>query len=137
MRKGWMLVICLIAVSFIAATGCTMTQIEIPNYSEAKALQKADDFQGAIAKYEAYVAENKDGVLVPYAKFHVAECYIGMRDVEKATAAYNAVKKDFAGTEPAVWAEEDLEMLKSNPDVILPPEPEKMEAPAGEAKEAK
>ena len=121
MRKVWALAVCLLALGLIAASGCQMApSIRIPDYSEAKDLKKVGDYASAIERFNAYIASNKDGVLVPYAKFHIADCSREMGDAAKATAAYNALIKEHPESEPAAWAKKDLEMMKEHPDIMLP-----------------
>jgi len=72
---------------------------------------------------------------VPYAKFHIADCYREMGDVEKAKAAYNALIKEHPDSEPTAWAKKDLDMIKEHPEIMLPGRVE--EAPAAPAEEKK
>jgi len=132
MGKVGVLAVGLLALGLVVATGCKMTPtIQIPDYSEAKDLKKVGDYAGAIEKFNAYIQNNKDGILVPYAKFHIADCYREMGDVEKAKAAYNALIKEHADSEPAAWAKKDLDMIKEHPEIMLPGRVE--EAPAAPA----
>ena len=121
MRKVWVLGVCSLAVGMLIGAGCMGTpKPYVPGFSDAKDRMAAGDCQAAIEQFQAYINEAPDSKLVPYAWFHIAECYLKMGEKQKAIETYNAVIANFPDSEPAEWSKKDLEMLEKSPEVMMP-----------------
>lgn len=121
MRKVWLLGVGVLVVGLLVASGCqSAPRPYVSGYSEAKDLMAAGDCQAAIEQFQAYINESPESKLVPYAWFHIAECYVKMGDKAKAIETYNAVISKYPDSEPAEWAKKDLEMLEKHPEVMMP-----------------
>ena len=129
MSKRWALGACLLVLGLVVV-GCA--SVTVPGYSDAKALQKGEQFEQAIAKYNEFTQMTPESDLVPYAHYNIAQCYLGLRDQAKATDELNNIVKTYADSpivqakpdqNPVKWAQDDLQMLNDHPELMMPPMP--------------
>ncbi len=61
------------------------------SYSEAEAAFNKGNYQEAIGKYTAYVAENPEGNLAVIAKYYTAKSYSNLGQQDKARVLYQEI----------------------------------------------
>lgn len=128
MSKRWALGACLLVLGLLVTAGCATTAV-VPGFSDARTLQGDMQYEQAIQQYTEFVQTSPDNDLVPYAEYNVAQCYLMMGDKDKAEAKLNDVVKLYSesptiqakpDSNPVLWAQSDLAMLKEHPETMLP-----------------
>ena len=114
MKTRMKLLLVAMAASVVLIAGCAL-QSAVPGYDQAQRHQKRGKLAEAIKAYDTYITaeEGQDSALTPFAMYHIAECYEGLYKKPEAMAAYEKIIRQHSQSDPAKWAKEDIERLKT------------------------
>ena len=96
---------------------------EPPGFDRAKSLQQQEKYEEAIREFQKFAEANKGSRLVPYALYETGMCYRLMKRNAEALAAYQRLADQCPGSEPAKWAQTEMETLKRMIEASPEPQP--------------
>lgn len=85
--------------------------VPLTRYDQAKELQSKEQYEAAIARFAAFIDEEKTNALVPYALYNMAQCHRELGHKEEAAALCRKIVTEYSGLAPARWASNDLRQL--------------------------
>lgn len=105
-----MLLLTTLVVGALVITACAPTHFAA--FNAGKNYQGAQKFSEAVDKYNEFISQNQDSILVPHALYYIGQCYIGLDKKADALAALEKVKEQYPASEPARWAELAIQQLQ-------------------------
>ena len=109
MSRKAALMLGLLGALVVVAVGCK--SLPLSEYDIAADLEKDGRYEGAIPRYEAYIAKG-EGILVPHAQFRIARCYQARGMYGEALKAYQQVIDKYGDREVAGLAKEEMKSLQ-------------------------
>ncbi|MBP9865431.1 MAG: tetratricopeptide repeat protein [Candidatus Omnitrophica bacterium] len=82
------------------------------SYSEAEVAYNQGNYQEAVDKYSAYVAENPEGNLAVIAQYYMARSYANLGQTDKARERYNQIIEKHPDLVWAKFSEGQLQELQ-------------------------
>jgi TolA-binding protein len=90
------------------------------SYSEAEVAYNQGNYQEAVDKYSAYIAENPEGNLAVIAEYYMARSYANLGQADKAREYYTRIIQEHPDLVWAKFSEGQLQELKVDKKVLTP-----------------
>jgi len=97
-------------IPLVLLAGCQRTPtFQFGAYSEAEQFYEKGKYEKAIAKYQEYLKENREGNMAAIACYYMAKSYQNLGLTEEARRLYKRIVKEYPGL---IWADFSKTQLK-------------------------